>query len=653
MALQIQDLPIELMIRIMLYLDPQSVNLVARAHPQFAAVANTPIVLKHCAMITTGMRDTTGSNVPIHEVLEELKAYEEAWRNYRPVCSITRNVPRDTVGLYELSGGHMFLGASGRQALYYLPLPTPKERAQQWSIMVIDDNIVDFALALYEHNLVVAITSRSEDSGPQSKDILEIRLLDFPSGRPHPLAKQDRIFLCKTHAHRRHPLLGIEVVGDTMVIATHYSRFDGDYLPSTFTFWDWKEGKKKMSFDGPPFGYTTFIFLTEDLLLVPNATNGTFEYWRISTTDPKRPAPVAVLRLPSLRPGVEILDLACRAEPNPHADVPRTFTDSPTGNNNPGLDGPSFHPAAEDAICVFQVHLLRPLNDDDLDESDSEEDEEGLPRSSHLFLVVHRSAFVDIFERIMGEGGDGAAHPGVDEPAEPSDQATADPTTSNPPSLSWSDWGPPVSRWLDYARINYNWITTSCGQRMVATLAPHLQIPTGNGFVDLYDFNPYTVKQTQAEIRRQRAEARKRRREELRQALELYLRKTAVGEAEDSDAARVLDTADVDTLLSRGPLEPLRSDFQEIPACPTPPEDEDSADLREGVVNTEKRPGTYVFDKPDSMRTLFEGALESRLPYVRTSSPRSTYYSGVMLDHRRIIGMAHNSRRGVEVHCFQ
>ena len=76
--------------------------------------------------------------------------------------------------------------------------------------------------------------------------MLEIRLIDFPSGRPHPLAKQDRIFLCTSPADRHHPFLGIEVVGDTMVIATHYSRFDDDNMPSTLSFWDWKQGVKKM-----------------------------------------------------------------------------------------------------------------------------------------------------------------------------------------------------------------------------------------------------------------------------------------------------------------------------------------------------------------------------------------------------------------------
>ena len=94
----------------------------------------------------------------------------------------------------------------------------------------------------------------------------------------------------------------------------------------------------------------------------------------------------------SLRTGVEYLDLACRAEPNPRADVPRAFPDAPpkgarrssvaeqTSTADTGRTEPSFYPAAEDAICVFQVHLMRVMN-----EANQELIlQDGLPPINHL-----------------------------------------------------------------------------------------------------------------------------------------------------------------------------------------------------------------------------------------------------------------------------
>ncbi|KAL1757002.1 hypothetical protein FB107DRAFT_273364 [Schizophyllum commune] len=662
MALQLLDLPVELLIRVMFYLDMKSLKAVARVNRQLAVVASAPVLKKHYAMITTGMRDASDSTVPPDDVLDELNAYEYAWRHYKPLCSVTCSVPRNTVGLYELSGGYMFLGAAGRRALHYMPLPMPSHPTPQWSLLTIGENIVDFALALYEHNLVVAVTSHPD--GQEGRDVLEIRLIDFPSGRPHPLAKQDRIFLCTSPADRHHPFLGIEVVGDTMVIATHYSRFDDDNMPSTLSFWDWKQGVKKMSFDAPKSSYTTFIFLTEDIVLVPNATNGTLEYWRISTTDPRHPAPLAVLHLPPLRTGVEYLDLACRAEPNPRADVPRAFPDAPpkgarrnsvaeqTSTADIGRTEPSFYPAAEDAICVFQVHLMRVMN-----EANQEMIlQDGLPPINHLVLVVHRSAFMENLERLLREPKDAKA--AANSSAEASSASTApltsdspsspttDPAHVEPPSLPWSEWGPPVSRWLDYARINYNWITTSCGQRMVATPAPEVQFREGDGFVDVYDFNPYTV-QEMREIRwRKEGEAYQK---GWDKALKKFTRLSEKHEeSENSPEVPASQSAgDASSSTTGWSFPIITSDMFGDPSDDS--DDEEEEEEEEPPVDGAR---AILNDVPSHMRTLFEDILESRLPYVKTRSPNPPFYSGVMADHRRIIGMKQDGGREIEMSCF-
>ncbi|TRM66807.1 hypothetical protein BD626DRAFT_396692 [Schizophyllum amplum] len=677
MALQLLDLPVELLIRIMSSMDPHSVAMMARVHRQFTAIAQVPFMAKKRALEMAGMRDNSDGTISAEELSEQLEATEKAWRNFAPVCTVTRSVPPGTSGLYELSGGYIFFGKAGRRSLFHMPLPTPEHQGPEWSLIQVDEHIVDFALALYEHGLLVAVTSRPERNGmTSSRDILEIQFIDFPSGNAHPLAKQNRLFLCKTPRSNCHPLLGIEIVGDTMAVATHYSRYlEGDYPPSTLSFWDWKQGKLKMTLDAARFSYTTFIFLTQDLLLVPNATNGTFEYWRISTTDARRPAPAAVLRLPPLKPRMEILDLACRAEPNPRADSPRVFPDPPKAANRgwsePRKDGlpagpkgkgtarrePPFYPAAEDAICVFQVHLAREEREEDEDDDeDTDEEDEAGPRDNHLVLIVHRSAFVDLFTRLMSKECEGqrneawtsgnAAAIATDAPDTPittnADKPAADPDLPSPPTLSWPEWGPPVSRWLDYAQHNYNWITTSCGQRMAATLSPPFQFRNESGFVDIYDFNPFAVARArrlakkkadkdawermmfEKAVRDADAEARKSR-ERLARQWEFDERDDDEREHQETYTGFADDEGMYDFV---GGDELMLS------------EDDDGAFLDEGAFMDYTAPIAPAVAEASTMETLFEGPLESGLPFVKCTSHESLFYSGVMLDHRRIIGTA-------------
>ncbi|KAL1741631.1 hypothetical protein HDZ31DRAFT_84704 [Schizophyllum fasciatum] len=645
MALHILDLPIELLVRIALFADLRSWSALACANRRFFAIAQTPTLRRHHTLLATGMRDTSHGAVPADALVAQVQAADGAWGAFQPAFTVARPIPHDTAGLYELSGGYLFFGTAGhRQSIYYMPLPTPEMKNPEWSLLNLGEYVVDFALSLYEHNLIVAVTSRPDWDDPEST-ALEIRLLDFPSGRPHPLARQERIFLLKTPRAKPLPFLGIEVVGDTMAVATHYSRFrsfgNGQHPPSTISFWDWKEGTQFVRAEGAPFSYTTFIFLTEDLLLVPNATLGTFEYWRISTTDPKRPAPAAILHLPPLKAHVRILDMACRAEPNPRADAPRAFFGA-SGSHDQKADAhaqekgkaraagpaePPFYPAAEDAICVFQVHLTRALPGEE--ESDEDEDEEGRV-GNRLVLVVHRSAFVRIFEELMArdaafaKGSDAQGRSNAQGPgAEGASQHDVDDGgAAEPPSLSWAEWGPPVSRWLNHEECNLNWITTSCGQRMAATLSPFYQSVYRDGLVDLYDFNPHAVERARRNLRKE--------------GMASAERKASEGKKDEADKPEnVVEEA---TGMEEGDLEDGIEQVQ----------------FDDDLEPSFERNSETIVCETSTMHTLFEGPLESRLPYVLTRSSRHLYLSGVMLDHRRVIGTTESGVNGtiLTVQCF-
>ncbi|KAI5891449.1 uncharacterized protein SCHCODRAFT_02544774 [Schizophyllum commune H4-8] len=680
MVPQIFQLPIELLTRILLYLDPSSLEAVEEADPRFAAIAQTPTLLKHYATSVAQLRCTSDGDMTIDDLLSQVEAAGSAWRDLKSVCTLRRSVPPDTAGLYELSGGYIFFGkGEQRRGIYFMPLPTPQDPDPEWSLLNIGEYIIDFALSLYEHSLLVAVTSRPDTSASSSSgagrsgDLLEIRLLEFPSGRPHPLAQQNPIPLLKTPRRNRPPLLGIEIVGDTMVIAAHYPRVrtsGAPIPPSTLNFYNWKEGTLKMTYESGPDSYTTFVFLTEDLILVPNTASRTLEYWRISTTDPKRPAPAAILHLPPLRPRAKVFDIQCRAEPNPRADVPRTFPDPPKkgacnneqkGKSRMTRTEPPFYPASEEALCIFQVVVLREDHVQENEDAEEDEDEDEINGASeNLVLVVHRSAFVKIFEQLMKESiaGNGA-HPteSTSLPADSADPSTTpSDSTSSLPSLPWSDWGPPVSRWLDFSRNNHNWITTSCGQRMVATASPLFQSLWDDGLVNLYDFNPYAVEAARKEEAAQQAR-RAGTPAENQALMNTRLQMFAPAEGlEQWPGVQVVQTPTVSNEAIEG------SNIAEDQGWEEDGDGDHSLDLShsdEGSLDAvsdfmRRNPGVTYVQEANKLPTLFAGKLDSQLPCVVTHSPRHLFYSGVMMDHRRIIGTVPSAdgNQDLDIQCF-
>ena len=184
-----------------------------------------------------------------------------------------------------------------------------------------------------------------------------------------------------------------------------------------------------------PYGsYSGFIFLSESLIVIPNAHTNALEIWDIFSTHKTHPA--CILQLPELSPGNSLILITCRAEPNPIGSGSQFQSDKP------------FYQSAHEAIMLFHIHVqlgdpvaLQQLGG-------------GMTRTYTLF--VHRKALCDIYERECVEMNSkrGDSFGGTD--------------NNNPISIAWSSWGPPVSRWFPADNTNSTrWITTTAGQRGV------------------------------------------------------------------------------------------------------------------------------------------------------------------------------------------
>ena len=190
-----------------------------------------------------------------------------------------------------------------------------------------------------------------------------------------------------------------------------------------------------------PYGsYSGLIFLSENLIVIPNVQTNALEIWDILSTH-RTPRPACILLLPELLPGNSLLYITCRGEPNPIGSRSQRESDKP------------FYQSAHEAIMLFHIRI-----------QPGDEIEHGVGSTYTLF--VHRKALCEIYERQCVERNNKSSKSVVG--SENEGDVLIRGTNNNPISVPWSSWGPPVTRWFPADnRIATRWITTTAGQRGV------------------------------------------------------------------------------------------------------------------------------------------------------------------------------------------
>jgi len=216
--------------------------------------------------------------------------------------------------------------------------------------------------------------------------------------------------------------------------------------PSLILYFKLKSPEKKT--------YQHFSHLTQDILVIPNLIQNTFELVKIVIDNDDKPhfMLLCVLHLPPLIQDTSLSHVSCRAEPKPTGSG-RLFIP-------PRRDRP-FHDKAEDAIVIFHTaysHSCRILMD-------------------WLTLIVHRRGLLTHIP---------AAHRAC---------APFCPTPEPTPALvevPWSVWGPPATRLFAWNPTPMCYIETTAGQRAVI-LEDYMPTP-----IIVRDFNPYAVRAARA-----------------------------------------------------------------------------------------------------------------------------------------------------------
>ncbi|KIY69956.1 hypothetical protein CYLTODRAFT_420264 [Cylindrobasidium torrendii FP15055 ss-10] len=412
--LSITDLPPELLVSVFAFLQLPDLSCTRCVCKQFAQVISTSLILRYqMSLERYGMKHNPHSEMDTAQSLDALERHLDAWTPSILEPSFVKivDISNKDSGIYELSGGTYFLGRTAGQTVPFLRLPSSPEDPVQWDELHVQGDIVDIGIAVYEHDLFVAVVM---DPAPN----LFLRFYSLSAKGPHPSAKRHSLFVQNQPVGRISVCL--EIVGPHLILVTRdiFPPGDSSTPDSTYVF-NWMEGRRIKTIRHPNQTYSGLVFLTPTLVVFPDLKSFALDIWRI---DDDSCVPLVTLNLPLLNSGFSIQHMACRSCPNP-------------GSFSKNAAKRPFQYDPEEAIIIFHVHLA------------------SLGPSIPFAFFVHKRTLVDL----------------IPEPS--SSFTTTEEEEGAPTVIPWSTWSPGKTRWIFQNTLDL--ITTTAGQRYVYLQKQH------------------------------------------------------------------------------------------------------------------------------------------------------------------------------------
>ncbi|KAJ7291121.1 hypothetical protein C8J57DRAFT_1271436 [Mycena rebaudengoi] len=338
-SFRLLDLPPELLVHVLSFLPLDTFVACQETSRLLRNTICESIELQYLiATLTAGVIDNPApgaAHISVAQRLEMLLAREDAFDTITPSWECTVPVPFNSSGLYELSCGFFFLGDEPRTALWYFELPTeepPKDQPPHWKrIAPLSpiNKIIDFGLAIAEHDLIVFATFTQHEETNREDGLVKLEFLSMSTHLTHPEAHGPIEVHSSTWGA---PSVSLEIVGNHLVFPQ-----DRVYM------FNWRTGELEVQVDAESGSYSAAIFLSPEVLLLPNTIAGRLELWNIA---PGQTAPALSLRLPRLAQDERLRYITARAEPNPSVSGNYYHSRTP------------FHPSADGAIIIISKDAL-------------------------------------------------------------------------------------------------------------------------------------------------------------------------------------------------------------------------------------------------------------------------------------------------------
>ncbi|KAJ6448556.1 hypothetical protein C8R47DRAFT_1267689 [Mycena vitilis] len=250
-----------------------------------------------------------------------LHLLQHAWLNFTYTHVRTLTIDCDVADanfhnlvsdVYALDGAPgPVLGLSTEIVYTRIPMPSDcGDTSPAWEHLAIGQPVADFFAAIDDYNLIAVATCKSVLS-------VDIRLLDFSTGKPHDLAKMPVIRVHEFENTRSVPITGMTVAGEHVLLTTIY---DGDTTDlNMLHVFNWKTG---ITVGMVSTSDVEATFLAEDLILLSNRKGNSLDIYHVSPDSEAEM--VHSVSLPPLMPSYSVTSLACNSSPNCLGSISRS-----------------------------------------------------------------------------------------------------------------------------------------------------------------------------------------------------------------------------------------------------------------------------------------------------------------------------------------
>lgn len=309
----------------------------------------------------------------------------------------------------------------------------------RWKGVDIGEKILDFGMAIEEHDLLAYVTHEFSVATPSRRRLCLVLRHHSDPLRSHKDASISRIPICLFTIG--HPTANVEVAGENVAIATTILDEGATFINRIYVF-NWKTGLNKTPV--PLQGSSEKpVFLREDILLSPMEDFSFFVYFIPPSSSPSSFSRLVLsLGLPKLADNqiIESMEPQCSPSPTRSSMFPKNLSQ----------ERPFFNdPMAATVVFSFTIELAH-----------SEEEEQWA-------MVVHRKSILDLLPSHELVGG------------------RSTPFTHVP----WESWGPPVRFCVDGVAAQFR--MNSSGQRYVQHLEMDQRLRVSPyRSITFFDFNP-------------------------------------------------------------------------------------------------------------------------------------------------------------------
>ncbi|KAJ7152677.1 hypothetical protein C8R43DRAFT_1106924 [Mycena crocata] len=437
MTIRFLDLPSEILIIILNSLDLPTLSRCLSINRRLKCPVDDSSLLQYRQASLAACIEDNPCNVTTSSA-QRLDALQKRQRSFAKLLpSFTYPIPMDDfpiVSGYALSGGLFAMLELDGKSLRFMALPKRQEQTPSWDRLVLDESILEFALAVPEDNLLAVLTSTETPPNihltPDAS--LTLRFFETSTLSVHPKARESVLHVPCDVADLRVRDFHLDICGSKVALLME-SVLLHHPTPNHLLIYDWNTGRLEMELTGH---YSAAVFLSHDIILLARTETGELELWAIPDSPLRIAArPEISLKLPRLKSGGKY--------------YPGKVESNPKGSQWPTSQQP-FHSSFADSIMALKFEIEIQGGAGHLGDAD-------------MMLVIPKRALLQQLP--------------------PTGERSAD-----APERAWVEWGPHISRWLVSDMFAGIWPTIICGQRCV------VRDSFVSGSVVVFDFNPYTYR---------------------------------------------------------------------------------------------------------------------------------------------------------------